>query len=247
MNDFPIAGLLPRLAELLEQSPRLVLEAPPGAGKTTQVPLALLDAPWLHGQRIIMLEPRRLAARAAATFMAQQRGEAVGASIGYRIRFESRVSAATRIEVVTEGLFTRMIQGDPGLAGIGAVIFDEFHERHLHGDLGAAMALDVQASLRPDLRLVGMSSTLDAERIAQWLDAPRLSSAGRSYPVSIEHPPARAQESVQAQLLRLVPEALASSDGDMLVFLPGKREIERARQALRAQCARSVEVLALHG
>ena len=147
-----------------------------------------------------MLEPRRVAARAAAGFMARQRGEAVGASVGYRIRFENKVSAATRIEVVTEGILTRMLQDDPGLGGsgpegIGALLFDEFHERHLAGDLGLALALDVQASLRPDLRIVVMSATLDGERLARLLDAPRLSSAGRSFAVDIAHFPARRRAS----------------------------------------------------
>lgn len=246
-TDYPIAPLLPQLLEHLQRQPRLVLEAPPGAGKTTQVPPALLEAEWLGEQRIIMLEPRRLAARAAAGFMAAQRGEAVGHGVGYRIRFESRVSAATRIEIVTEGLFTRMIQGDPTLAGIGAVIFDEFHERHLGGDLGVAMALDVQTSVRPDLRIVVMSATLDGERMARWLNAPQLCSAGRSHAVDIEYPDTRAQETLLAQLLRLVPDALARTPGDALVFLPGKRDIERARQALDTRHADDVEVLTMHG
>jgi ATP-dependent helicase HrpB len=143
---FPITPLLPEIRAALAAHPRLVLEAPPGAGKTTQVPLALLDAPWLAGQKLLMLEPRRIAARAAAQFMAQQLGEMVGQTVGYSIRFESRTSAATRIEVVTEGILTRLIQDDPELSGIGAIVFDEFHERHLAGDLGAALALDVQAA-----------------------------------------------------------------------------------------------------
>ncbi len=158
---FPISPLLPEILATLAKQPRLVLEAPPGAGKTTQVPLALLAAPWLAGQRIVMLEPRRIAARSAAHFMAQQLGEDVGQTVGYRIRFEAKASAATRIEVVTEGILTRLIQGDPELSGIGVVIFDEFHERHLAGDLGAALALEVQATLRPELRVVVMSATLD--------------------------------------------------------------------------------------
>src|SRR3546814_549473 len=166
---------------------------------TTQVPLALRDAPWLAGRKIVMLEPRRVAARAAAGFMAKQLGEAVGATVGYRIRFESRVSARTRIEVVTEGILTRMLQDDPelggsGREGVGALLFDEFHERHLAGDLGLALALDVQAGLREDLRVVIMSATLDGERLAQLLDAPRLSSAGRSFPVEVAHFPARSEE-----------------------------------------------------
>src|SRR5690242_19649707 len=179
-----------------------------------------------------MLEPRRIAARAAAQFMAAQRGEEVGQTVGYRIRFESRVSAATRIEVVTEGILTRMIQDDPELSGVGAILFDEFHERHLHGDLGAALALDVQASLRPDLRLVIMSATLDGDRIARWFDAPRLTSAGRSFAVRIDYPPARAQEDWPFHLRRVAETALRETDGDVLVFLPGRREIERARDVL---------------
>jgi ATP-dependent helicase HrpB len=229
---FPIAEVLPELLTKLQAHPRLVLEAPPGAGKTTQVPPALLDAPWLAGRKILVLEPRRIAARAAAEFMAGQRGERVGETVGYRIRFESKVSARTRIEVVTEGILTRLIQADPELGDIGAILFDEFHERHLHGDLGAALALDVQASLRPDLRLVIMSATLDGEKVARWFDAPRLTSAGRSYPVRVEYPPAKAAEEWPFQLRRAVEKALADVDGDVLVFLPGRREIERARQVL---------------
>lgn len=229
---FPITPLLPEIRTSLAASPRLVLEAPPGAGKTTQVPLALLDAEWLAGRKIVVLEPRRIAARAAAQFMARQLGEEAGQTVGYRIRFESKVSAATRIEVVTEGILTRLIQDDPELTGIGAILFDEFHERHLAGDLGAALALDVQATLRPDLRLLVMSATLDGERIAQWLDAPRITSPGRSFPVRIEHPPARTQESLEHQVARVVKQALAENDGDVLVFLPGRREIARAQAVL---------------
>ena len=245
---FPITPLLPEICASLAAHPRLVLEAPPGAGKTTQVPLALLDAAWLHGQKIVMLEPRRIAARAAAQFMAQQLGEEVGRTVGYRIRFESKVSAATRIEVVTEGILTRLIQDDPELSGIGAILFDEFHERHLAGDLGAALALDVQATLRPELRLLVMSATLDGERIAQWLDAPRISSPGRSYPVRIDYPPARAQESVEHQLARVAQQALEDSAGDVLAFLPGRREIARAQTVLLQTLQREdVEIVQLHG
>ena len=154
--EFPIAPLLPAIGTSLATHPRLVLEAPPGAGKTTQVPLALLDASWLAGRRIVMLEPRRVAARSAAMFMAGQLGEEVGQTVGYRIRFENRVSARTRIEVVTEGILTRMIQDDPELEGIGALLLNEFHERHLAADLGLALALDVQAGMREDLRIVVM-------------------------------------------------------------------------------------------
>ena len=245
---FPITDVLPDILAALAAQSRLVLEAPPGAGKTTQVPLALLGAGWLAGQKIVMLEPRRIAARAAAQFMAQQLGEQVGQTVGYRIRFESRVSAATRIEVVTEGILTRLIQADPELSGIGAIIFDEFHERHLAGDLGAALALDVQATLRPELRLLLMSATLDGERVAGWLDAPRVSSPGRSFPVRIEHPPARAQESLEHQLARVARQALEETDGDVLVFLPGRREIAQAQNLLeQATSNENIEVLALHG
>jgi ATP-dependent helicase HrpB len=245
--SFPIAEVLSELLVRLGAHPRLVLEAPPGAGKTTQVPPALLDAAWLGGRKILVLEPRRIAARAAAEFMAVQRGEAVGETVGYRIRFEAKVSARTRIEVVTEGILTRLIQGDPELTGIGAILFDEFHERHLHGDLGAALALDVQASLRPDLRLLIMSATLDGERIARWFDAPRLTSAGRSYPVRIEYPPAKANEDWPFQLRRIVEKALNDTGGDVLVFLPGRREIERARDLTAGAVGQGVEVVPLHG
>ncbi|MBB4128281.1 ATP-dependent helicase HrpB [Xanthomonas translucens] len=231
---FPIDPLLPQIRDSLAAHPRLVLEAPPGAGKTTQVPPALLEAPWLQSRRIVMLEPRRVAARSAATFMARQRGEAPGETVGYRIRFENKVSARTRIEVVTEGILTRMIQDDPMLDGVGALLFDEFHERHLAADLGLALALDVQAQVREDLRIVVMSATLDGERLAQFLDAPRLSSAGRSHPVEIAHFPARRDEALEAQTRRAVEHALQRHPGDVLVFLPGQREIARVQAALEA-------------
>jgi ATP-dependent helicase HrpB len=206
----------------------------------------LLDEPWLGGRKVVMLEPRRIAARAAAEFMAAQRGEAVGQTVGYRIRFESRVSGATRIEVVTEGILTRMLQDDPELAGVGAIVFDEFHERHLAGDLGAALALDVQASLRPDLRIVVMSATLRDARIVEWVDAPALRSEGRAFPVRIEYPPPRRGENEPAHLRRTVQQALAETDGDVLAFLPGRREIAQAQRMLGESIA-NAEIVPLHG
>jgi ATP-dependent helicase HrpB len=244
---FPITPLLPDIVRRLSDHPRLVLEAPPGAGKTTQVPLALLDQPWLAGKKIVMLEPRRVAARAAAGFMARQRGEPVGETVGYRIRFENAVSARTRVEVVTEGILTRMIQDDPMLEGVGAILFDEFHERHLAGDLGLALALDVQAQLREDLRLVVMSATLDGEKLARFLDAPRLSSEGRGFAVQVAHFPARREESLEVQVRRAVEHAVQSHPGDVLVFLPGQREIARVQAMLAEVLAHDIVVLALHG
>ncbi|HEX2595352.1 MAG TPA: ATP-dependent helicase HrpB, partial [Luteimonas sp.] len=183
-----------------------------------------------------------------AQFMAQQLGEAVGETVGYRIRFENKVSARTRIEVVTEGILTRMLQDDPTLDGVGAVLFDEFHERHLSGDLGLALALDVQASLREDLRIVLMSATLDGARLAQWLDAPRIASAGRSHPVDIAHFPARRDEASAPQARRAIAHALATHPGDVLVFLPGQREIAALQRSLEVlQHESSIDVLPLHG
>ena len=241
--NFPIAALLPALLEHLEAAPRLVLEAPPGAGKTTQVPLALLGAPWCTG-KVLMLEPRRVAARAAAGFMAAQLDEAVGETVGYRIRFERKVSARTRIEIVTEGVLTRMLQDDPLLEGVSAVLFDEFHERNLASDLGLALCLDVQASVRPDLRLLVMSATLDGERLAAFLDCPRLTSAGRSFPVEVTYLPLSPRETPAQQFRRAIQQALSETEGDVLCFLPGRAEIDRAQRALEGG---TVEVLPLHG
>ncbi|MBE0510044.1 MAG: ATP-dependent helicase HrpB [Gammaproteobacteria bacterium] len=234
-SELPIHTLLADLRDALASHAAVVLEAPPGAGKTTQVPLALLDAPWLAGKRILMLEPRRLAARAAAAYMAQLLGEKTGQTVGYRVRFDSQVSSATRIEVLTEGILTRRLQQDPELDGVGLVIFDEFHERNLHSDLALALCRDAQLGLREDLRLLVMSATLDGERIANLLDAPRLRSEGRSYPVDIRYcpPPANRQpQRLEDEVARLVRQAWQEEAGDVLVFLPGAGEIRRCAQRL---------------
>jgi ATP-dependent helicase HrpB len=247
VTDYPILDVLPAIREVLRQHPRLVLEAPPGAGKTTQVPLALLAEPWCEGRKLLMLEPRRVAARAAALFMAAQCQEAVGDTVGYRIRFENRVSAATRIEVVTEGILTRMLQDDPALEGVAGILFDEFHERHLASDLGLALALDVQQSLREDLRLVIMSATLDGERLADKVNARRISSSGRSYPVHIAHFPALRNEALPQQVRRCITQALERHPGDILVFLPGQREIFQVKPLLESLQRQDIDVQTLYG
>ena len=243
--SLPIFEALPALQSALAAHSRVVLEAPPGAGKTTVVPLALLDAPWLAGAKILMLEPRRIAARSAATYMARQLGEEPGGQVGYRIRFEAR--PGKRIEVLTEGILTRLIQDDPTLDGVGCLIFDEFHERHLATDLGLALALDAQAGLREDLRILVMSATLDGERLATWLDAGRVVSAGRSFPIRIEHLPGKRDERIHVHLARGVEQALERSDGDVLAFLPGRREIDDSAQILAARLPATVDVVPLHG
>jgi ATP-dependent helicase HrpB len=241
----PIFEALPALQAALAERSRVVLEAPPGAGKTTVVPLALLDAPWLAGQKILMLEPRRIAARSAATYMARQLGEEAGGRVGYRIRFEAR--PGKRIEVLTEGILARLIQDDPMLEGVGCLIFDEFHERHLATDLGLALALDAQAGLREDLRILVMSATLDGERLATWLDAGRVVSAGRSFPITIEHLPGKREERIHVHVARGVEQALERSDGDVLTFLPGRREIDDSAQILTTRLPGNVDVVLLHG
>lgn len=226
----PIDEAIPALKAALTAGPNAVLVAPPGAGKTTVVPLALEDEPWLDGRRIIVLEPRRLAARAATRRMAQMLGEQPGETVGYRVRMESRISARTRIEVVTEGVFTRMILGDPGLEGVGAVLFDEFHERSLDADLGLALARDAQGLLRDDLRLVVMSATLDGAAIAARLDAPVIESQGRTYPVETRY--LGRPDRIEDGAVRAVHKALMEETGSILVFLPGQGEIRRTEEWL---------------
>jgi ATP-dependent helicase HrpB len=247
MESLPIDSALPDLVAALRRAGRAVLQAPPGAGKTTRVPLALLDE--VPG-RIVMLEPRRLAARAAAERMAATQGEAVGATVGYRIRGEAKVSKATRIEVVTEGILTRMIQSDPELAGIGAVIFDEFHERSLNADLGLALVLELRGALREDLRLVVMSATLDGAGVAALMDeAPIVTSEGRSFPVETRWldrpPPARTR--LEQATAELVEQAVAQTEGGVLVFLPGEGEIRRTAALLNGRLPGEVALHPLYG
>ena len=231
----PVEEVLPQLVAALEARGEAVLVAPPGAGKTTRVAPALLDADWIKGGKIILLSPRRIAARAAAARMAFERGEPVGATIGYRVRLDSKISRDTRIEVVTEGVFTRMILDDPELRGVAAVLFDEFHERSLEGDLGLALARDAQSALRPDLRIVVMSATLDAARVAALLgDAPVIVSEGRMFPVRHVYRPRDARARLEEEVAAATRAALAADAGSALVFLPGVREIERTAEQLRA-------------
>lgn len=232
-TGLPIEPLLPALARTLEGAGAAVLQAPPGAGKTTVVPLAMLTEPWLAGRRILLLEPRRLATRAAARRMASLLGERLGQTVGYRIRRDTTVGPRTRIEVVTEGILTRMLQHDPSLDGIGLVIFDEFHERNIHADVGLALALESRRVLRADLRVLVMSATLDSAPVARLLgDAPILTSEGRSHPVETRYIPLRPDTRLEAAVASAVREALSRETGDILVFLPGQGEIRRTAELL---------------
>ncbi|HEY6643845.1 ATP-dependent helicase HrpB [Povalibacter sp.] len=256
LPSLPITEALPQLRQVLARNPNVVLQAPPGAGKSTLVPLALLDEPWLAGQRIVMLEPRRLAARAVAARMAQLLGEPVGRTVGYRTRLDSKVTAQTRIEVITEGILTRWLQRDAALEGVAIVIFDEFHERSLQADLGLALCLDAQGALRDDLKLLVMSATLDGEAVARLLgDAPIVTSAGRMFPVDTHYrtaPPARTgrgfDEDMAIVAANVTARAVEEHEGDVLVFLPGQGEIRRAQRRLdELQLPRGTRVLPLYG
>lgn len=247
-TGLPVAEVLGALTAALEEGPNAVLVAPPGAGKTTLVPLVLLDASWAEGRRIVMLEPRRLAARAAARRMAAMLGETVGETVGYRMRLDSRVGPRTRIEVVTEGVFARMILDDPELTGIASVIFDEFHERSLDADFSLALALDVQSALREDLRLVVMSATLDGGRVAALMDkAPLIESAGRSHPVDIRHAPRRPDQRIEDAVAEAIRAALRDEQGSILAFLPGQAEIRRTAERLEGALPANAYLAPLFG
>lgn len=250
----PIHAVLEDLKAAVAASPAVVLAAPPGAGKTTVVPLALLDADWLQDRKILVLEPRRLAARAAAERMARTLGEAAGGTVGYRTRLQSRVGPKTRIEVITEGVFTRMILDDPGLEGVGAVLFDEFHERSLDADLGLAFARDSQSVLRGDLKIVVMSATLDIAGVSRLLaqpdgiGAPVIEAEGRAFPVETLYVGRNPAERIEEATTRAVLTALGEQTGSVLVFLPGQGEIHRTAQRLDERLRDpSVDVVALYG
>jgi ATP-dependent helicase HrpB len=247
--SLPIDAVLGQLAGTLAGSNVAVLVAPPGAGKTTRVPLALLDAPWIEGRKIIVLEPRRIAARASAERMAKTLGERVGETVGYRVRFGSKVSRATRIEVVTEGIFSRQILDDPELSGVAAVLFDEFHERSLDADLGLALARDGQVGLREDLRILVMSATIDGARVAKLLgDAPVISSEGRAFPVETRYLGRKADAPMERQMADAIATALRADPGSVLAFLPGAAEIRRTQNFLGERVHdSSVEIVPLFG
>jgi ATP-dependent helicase HrpB len=248
-TPLPIDDVLVELKCTLRKSNTTVLVAPPGAGKTTRVPLALRDEPWLAGKKIIVLEPRRIAARASAERMARTLGEKVGDTVGYRVRFGSKVSRATRIEVVTEGIFTRQILDDPELSGVAAVLFDEFHERSLDADLGLALARDAQTGLREDLRILVMSATLDGARVAKLLgDAPVIESEGRAFAVDTRYVGRKVDGPIERQMADTIATALRAEAGSVLAFLPGAAEIRRTEMMLRERVNDpSVEIVALFG
>ncbi|HVE31943.1 MAG TPA: ATP-dependent helicase HrpB [Gemmatimonadaceae bacterium] len=248
MTRLPVEPVLPAVIEALATNSGAVLQAPPGAGKTTLVPPALLGAAWLGRQAIVMLEPRRVAARAAASRIAEIVGEPVGGLVGYRTRGDSRVSQRTKIEIVTEGVLTRRLQRDPTLDGVGVVVFDEFHERHLQSDVGLALALRTQRLVRDDLRLLVMSATLDGESVSRYLDgAPIVTSQGRAYDVETRYLQPRGGSGLAAILIPTIHAALTRDPGDLLVFLPGAGEIARAETALNGDLPGNVVVTPLHG
>jgi len=251
-TGLPVEDVLAEVRAALAGDGQAVLQAPPGAGKTTVVPLRLLDDEWLGGGRIVVLEPRRLAARAAARRMAALLGEEVGETVGYRTRDDRRVGPSTRVEVVTEGILTRRLQHDRSLPGVGLVVLDEFHERNLHADLALALLLDARPALRPDLRLLVMSATLETDRVAALLGGGReparvVASEGRAHPVDVRWAPPRPRERLAESTTAAVLRALREADGDVLVFLPGAADIRRVESALAARVPPDTDVRPLFG
>lgn len=247
-EDLPVLEVLPALGDALSEKGSAVLVAPPGAGKTTAVPIALLDQPWLGDQKIILLQPRRLAARTAARRMASTLADKVGGLVGYRIRLDTKISAATKIEIVTEGVFQRMISEDPTLEGVGCVIFDEFHERSLDADFGLALVLDVRSALREDLRLLVMSATLDGAAVAGLIgDADVIESQGRMYPVDIRYSPRPANQRIEETMASAIRKALIEEEGSILAFLPGQVEIRRTQAQLEGKIPANTFVAPLFG
>ncbi|WFU01847.1 ATP-dependent helicase HrpB [Rhizobium sp. CB3171] len=248
LPELPVSHVLANIGAALADERRAVLSAPPGAGKTTLVPLYLLGQGWRGSSRIILLEPRRLAARAAAARMASLLNEQVGDTVGYRMRLDNRISAKTRIEVVTEGVFARMILDDPELSGVSTVIFDEFHERSLDADFGLALALDVQSALREDLRILVMSATLDVERVAALLGRPPvIESMGRSFPIEIRHQDRPAGERIEETITKAILDAHATEQGSILAFLPGQAEITRTVERLEGRLSPETVIAPLYG
>src|SRR5665647_251425 len=248
-TPLPIDDALPRLVDAFARTNAAVLVAPPGAGKTTRVPLVLLDEAWAKDKKILVLEPRRLAARAAASRMASTLGEQVGDTVGLRVRFGSKISKRTRIEVITEGVFTRLVLDDPSLEGVAAVLFDEFHERSLDADLGFALARDAQQGLREDLKLLVMSATLDGARVAALLDnAPVVKSEGRAFAVETRYLGRDQRAPIERQIVDAAQRALRADAGSLLVFLPGAAEIRRTEIQLKERVAdKNVDIVALYG
>jgi ATP-dependent helicase HrpB len=245
-TNLPIVEVLPELQTTLAQNTTVLLSAPPGAGKSTLVPLELLEAAWLGDQKIIMLEPRRLAAKTVAMRMADLLGESVGETVGYRIRFENRTSSKTKIEVVTEGILTRMLQSDNSLEGIGIVIFDEFHERSIFADVALALSREAQQILRNDLRILVMSATLNLAELKTLLNAPIVESAGKQYPVDLIYTDQQDERLMAEVCAQTAIRALREQQGDILIFLPGEGEIRKCESILREQ-ASGVEIHPLYG